>query len=64
MPANRILYGDGNGRKGTSYYTLNSRTFDPTSDYARRHLDGANYAFVDGHVKWAKPNEIGTRWKW
>lgn len=25
---------------------------------AHRHLDGANYAFVDGHVKWFKPAKI------
>ena len=24
-----------------------------------RHLEGANYAFADGHVKWLKPNKIG-----
>ena len=23
-----------------------------------RHLDGANYAFADGHVKWLKPDKI------
>lgn len=25
---------------------------------AHRHLDGANYAFADGHVKWFKPQNI------
>ena len=25
---------------------------------ARRHLEGANYAFVDGHVKWLKPQSV------
>jgi prepilin-type processing-associated H-X9-DG protein len=25
---------------------------------ANRHLEGANYAFADGHVKWYKPNRI------
>ena len=25
---------------------------------ARRHLDGANYGFADGHVKWFKPEKI------
>lgn len=32
----------------------------PTGAWSRRHNDGANYAFVDGHVKWMKPtNEVG-----
>ena len=26
-----------------------------------RHLNGANYAFTDGHVKWFRGNETGTR---
>lgn len=25
---------------------------------ARRHLDGANYAFADGHVKWIRPEKL------
>ena len=25
---------------------------------AWRHLDGANYLFIDGHVKWFKPKQI------
>ena len=24
----------------------------------KRHLDGANYAFADGHVKWLKPEQL------
>jgi prepilin-type processing-associated H-X9-DG protein len=27
-------------------------------DMARRHLEGANYSFADGHVKWYKPEKI------
>ena len=29
-----------------------------SSSPAHRHLDGANYAFADGHVKWYKPEKI------
>jgi prepilin-type processing-associated H-X9-DG protein len=25
---------------------------------AQRHNEGANYAFVDGHVKWLKPDAL------
>jgi prepilin-type N-terminal cleavage/methylation domain-containing protein/prepilin-type processing-associated H-X9-DG protein len=25
-----------------------------------RHLEGANYAFADGHVKWLKPGKVGN----
>jgi prepilin-type processing-associated H-X9-DG protein len=27
---------------------------------ARRHLDGGNYLYADGHVKWLKPEQITT----
>ena len=26
--------------------------------YTRRHLEGANYAFADGHVKWLRPERV------
>lgn len=26
---------------------------------AQRHLDGSNYAFADGHVKWLEPGKVG-----
>ena len=29
---------------------------DPTA--SKRHLEGANYAFADGHAKWLKPTQI------
>jgi len=33
---------------------------------AVRHNDGANYAFMDGHVKWSKPDLFYTTnyWRW
>lgn len=30
----------------------------PTASWATRHNGGANYSFVDGHVKWLKPEAI------
>jgi prepilin-type N-terminal cleavage/methylation domain-containing protein/prepilin-type processing-associated H-X9-DG protein len=30
----------------------------PTDSWAKRHNDGANYGFVDGHAKWMKPEVL------
>lgn len=42
-----------------SYYLLNVSNAHP-NEYAaaRRHLDGANYSFADGHVKWMRPEKL------
>jgi len=32
--------------------TLNGSVTTPSTGAANRHLDGANYGFADGHVKW------------
>jgi len=31
-----------------------------STSYGLRHLDGINYAFADGHVKWLKSEKVGT----
>ncbi len=31
---------------------------------ALRHFDGANYAFVDGHVKWLRPGSVAQNFLW
>ncbi|MFA4017003.1 MAG: hypothetical protein RUDDFDWM_002115 [Candidatus Fervidibacterota bacterium] len=38
----------------------NARGWVPTASWATRHLEGANYGFVDGHVKWLKPTVIDS----
>ncbi|HEX8465042.1 MAG TPA: H-X9-DG-CTERM domain-containing protein, partial [Abditibacterium sp.] len=58
-----LLLGDGidNGAT-TSHFSelpLDWKTDDHSP--ARRHLDGANYAFADGHVKWLKPDQISDQ---
>ena len=52
-----------NGMDWTDY---NDRVIDAAGDSTthgsfiagRRHLEGANYSFADGHVKWLKPEKI------
>jgi prepilin-type processing-associated H-X9-DG protein len=58
-----IMLGDGkNGtRKAYSRYSLErlpAAWREDTSSPLYRHFEGANYAFVDGHVKWLKPDKI------
>jgi prepilin-type N-terminal cleavage/methylation domain-containing protein/prepilin-type processing-associated H-X9-DG protein len=36
----------------------NDRGWQPGSTYGKRHNDGSNYAFVDGHAKWMKPGDV------
>ncbi len=69
-PSVSVLLGDGQGHMADNW--TNGRTtcagggaaqsngrWNPTAtDYPLRHLEGANYAFVDGHVKWYKPEKI------
>jgi prepilin-type N-terminal cleavage/methylation domain-containing protein/prepilin-type processing-associated H-X9-DG protein len=55
--------GDGGSTASNARYAINSlpRTWvDTYGSPARRHLDGGNYAFTDGHVKWVKPQGITT----
>jgi prepilin-type processing-associated H-X9-DG protein len=66
-------YGTPDWYMGTSRYSITGDTtaasFDANSTanvadltfaYPQRHLDGANYAFADGHVKWLKGDNKTT----
>jgi prepilin-type processing-associated H-X9-DG protein len=56
FPESTILSGDG-VNSGTQYTRTTPETAgNPPAD--ARHLDGANYLFTDGHVKWLKPDDV------
>jgi prepilin-type processing-associated H-X9-DG protein len=61
-----ILAGDGNdGADGTdARYAIDELPItwlNNTKSPAYRHLEGTNYVFADGHVKWLKPEQIKTK---
>ncbi len=37
---------------------VNTHGYVPSGAWAKRHNGGANYSFVDGHVKWLVPNNL------
>lgn len=57
-PTSTVLLGDGNGSGKGSDSTNNADHINIGSPSATRHLEGANYVFVDGHVKWVKPENV------
>jgi prepilin-type N-terminal cleavage/methylation domain-containing protein/prepilin-type processing-associated H-X9-DG protein len=52
--SNTIMNGDG---QGTTNNANNNVTSAPSVGRSR-HLEGANYSFADGHVKWYRPAAI------
>jgi len=53
--SNTVLYQDA----GSADASNNSNTEALTGVNAR-HLDGNNFAFVDGHIKWLRPGKVET----
>jgi prepilin-type N-terminal cleavage/methylation domain-containing protein/prepilin-type processing-associated H-X9-DG protein len=55
--ANTVLNGEGTSttapKGGADYWTQS-----PPGSGRARHLEGANYAFADGHVKWLRPEKV------
>ncbi len=47
--------------ESTGTYAIGNDVDDmyvPPADWGKRHNDGANYGFCDGHSKWLKPNAV------
>lgn len=57
-PARTFLFGENDALPSKSPFTLSAKGWNAKSSYAGRHLWGANYAFVDGHVKWFAVEDI------
>lgn len=58
--ASTVLFGDGSGVGPPSAGADYSVSLPPLNSQCgpKRHFEGANYAFCDGHVKWLRPEKI------
>jgi len=72
-PSLVVLFNDYSSQTGRGWFTgtqgkncvSSGSECDPeivtlSTGYGLRHLDGINYAFSDGHVKWQKSQQVGT----
>jgi prepilin-type N-terminal cleavage/methylation domain-containing protein/prepilin-type processing-associated H-X9-DG protein len=61
-PSNTVLNTDANSYNSSGIFGYNYAWGPPYAlPYYTRHLDGANVSFVDGHVKWFKPQNVLSR---
>lgn len=63
VPQSTLMLGDGNDGTDKTDSTYSISAFPPSwltnsTMPPSRHLGGANYVFVDGHVKWLRPDEV------
>ena len=52
--ANTVMNGDGLGNPASA----NNNVTSPPAAGRAVHLEGANYSFADGHVKWLRPEAV------
>jgi prepilin-type processing-associated H-X9-DG protein len=61
-PSNTVLNADATSNHSASVFGGNYAWGPPYAlSYYTRHLEGANISFVDGHVKWLKPEKVASR---
>jgi len=60
--ANTIMTGDGiaDAPSNANLTTFPAAWVTEEKSPAWRHLEGANYGFADGHVKWLKPTSVSN----
>ncbi|MBV9469685.1 MAG: DUF1559 domain-containing protein, partial [Abitibacteriaceae bacterium] len=62
-PATTVFAGDGNDGSDLTNARYSKSSFpsawlNGAKSPLRRHLDGANYAWLDGHIKWYQPGQV------
>lgn len=58
QPSHILMLGDGQRYDGTALYALDQNSWPSASGFTQRHLGGANYAWLDGHVGNVRPEAI------
>ncbi|HPT99450.1 MAG TPA: DUF1559 domain-containing protein, partial [Armatimonadota bacterium] len=61
-PSDVIMFGDSSATNNWYVIDWDDIRMDDNGEVSEaRHSEGANFAFVDGHVKWLKDGTYGTR---
>ncbi|RYX82947.1 type II secretion system protein [bacterium] len=65
-PVDVVMTGDGDAAAptGNSWAKLPATATATSTSPLRRHFDGANFGFVDGHVKWYSFQKLPPQQQW